>query len=586
MEITAAFLGPHADGLFELVAAFAGAAELETLDVSEGQNEARRAIGDAIVNAARLRANPGTRIALIKGEAGSGKTHVVTMTFRKMAAVVVSEVYPAVLQLTAPVKTSEYLNWVLDALFRELSARHFPDQLNQSPLRRLANRLLEVSESEKRDEFIVSIEDTDADRAVILAKQLAGKIRQRAIASGILSEQPPSAAFLAVILLAGFDDWSAISYLRQGYIDDQIRSLDLRPINNSGHRMAILRDLGLAAQIIGASLVLGFDQVENTVRLGDEGLFAHALVQATRIVEDVVNCAITVAVLADEYDRIVGGDGAATGLPASDRDRIERESPNPVRLEPGSPDFLLNVVARRLAVLRQRARLPEAPGSLEPLPNWLVARLREARSVRLTLNEVSHFQKMALRLGRIPTKQDYTGGAKEIPPSPKDEIDFDKLWVDFMDLAPATHIRLLDSTKAHLLAWWASEASREHLASDAAQVTASNLHGEFKTHVIDIRLKAHGHVIELRQLGLCEAPNRNQKLLQQVEEFLDSCTGTPAILRTKGFPRGRTAQVAPAIRRLNAIKGLKLDLSDTERNGRCSVKSWTICGMSLKQLPF
>src|SRR5262249_42053824 len=227
---------------------------------------------------------------------------------------------------------------------------------------------------------------------------------------------------------------------------------------------------------------------ENTVRLGDEGLFAHALVQATRIAEAVANCAIAVAVLADEYDRIVAGDGAAKGLPASDRDRIERESPTPVRLEPGSPVFLLSVVARRLSVLRQRARLPEASGSLEPLPDWLVTRLGGSRSVRLTLSEVCSFRDKALKLGKIPTEQDYRGGVGPMPPA-SDKIDFDKLWADFIDLAPATHNRLLGSTKVHLLGWWASEASREHVASDPAQVSTSNLQGQFKTPVIDIRLK-------------------------------------------------------------------------------------------------
>jgi hypothetical protein len=132
MTIETAFLSPGADDLFESVAAFANATELETLDVAEGQSDARKAIGLAMENAVRRRPNPAARIALIKGDAGSGKTHVLTTIFKKAAAIRVAEFYPAILQLTAPVATADYEKWLLDAAFRELTARHFPDHLNCS----------------------------------------------------------------------------------------------------------------------------------------------------------------------------------------------------------------------------------------------------------------------------------------------------------------------------------------------------------------------------------------------------------------------------------------------------------------------
>jgi hypothetical protein len=562
MTMSSAFLSPLADKLFESVAAFADASHLETMDVTEGHWEARQAMGKAIENAARREPNPGVRIALIKGDAGSGKTHVLTAIFRRAAALAVYQIYPAILQLTAPVATNQYLGWLLDALFRELSARHFPDHLGNSPMRRLAERLLERAEPDARNEFLMLMDDLGTD-GVAVARQLGAKIRQEGRA--VLQEQPPSDAFLAIVLLAGFDDWSAISYLRYGHTDARIAALGLREIKKPTEQMELLRQFGLAVQIAGGSFAIGFDQVENAVRLGDEGLFANALVQAVRVAEAVVSCGIVVAVLADEYDRIVAASDSEKSLPASDRDRIEREPPYAVRLQPGSPDFFQKVVARRLAVLRQRAHLPGGADVLEPLPPWLVCELRAAGSVRLALRAVSEFRERALTLGKLPTQQEHGrhGETAITPPAPT-QVDFDKLWADHLDAAPAVQNRLLTSTKAQLLAWWASEASREHAAVGPLEVSASKRDDEFHTDIIDIRLKAEGNVIELRQLALCEAPNRNQKLVQQVEGFLDACTGTPAILRTNGFAKGRTAQVAPALRRLDAMKGIKLDLSDTE----------------------
>src|SRR5215467_2088853 len=124
MSIDNAFLSPLADDLFSAVAAFGDAQALQTFDVADFQKPARQAIDGAINNALNPRNyNPGSRIALIKGDAGSGKSHVLTTTFKHAAST--REVYPAVLQLTAPVSCEAYDTWLLDAIIRQLSARHF-----------------------------------------------------------------------------------------------------------------------------------------------------------------------------------------------------------------------------------------------------------------------------------------------------------------------------------------------------------------------------------------------------------------------------------------------------------------------------
>ena len=426
MSLESAFLSSKADDLFELVAAFSNASELHALDVASGQSSARKALGLAIENAVRRRPNPGTRIVLIKGDAGSGKTHVLTTIFKKAAAIPVAEFYPVVLQLTAPVAESDYEKWLLDATFRELTARHFPDHLNRTPLRRLAEHLLDRIDIDERDKFTRLVDDVDDDGEISLAKRFGAKLRKEA--APLLNEEPPSAGCLGAILLAGFGDWSAIKYLRQGHIDTRLTPLELPQIDTPHQRLMLLKDLGQAAQIIGATLAIGFDQVENTVRLGDEKLFLHAIVQAVRIAEAIPNCSIAIVVLAGEYDRI------AEGLPSADRDRIEHETPPSVHLAPGSPEFLERVVAQRLSILRGRAALPEAAGSLEPLPRWFWHRVREARSVRIALREVSLFREKGLALGRIPKQSEYERHIGPAPVTlPDEDQDYDKFWADWRD---------------------------------------------------------------------------------------------------------------------------------------------------------
>ncbi|MFT4080308.1 ATP-binding protein [Rhodomicrobium sp.] len=558
MSISDAFLSPYAESVFSAVAVFGDARELEQLDVPEGQKAARRAIDTVVTNALNCMRSVGSRIVLIKGEAGSGKSHVLTTSFKRAAAIPRGEVYPAVLQLTAPVEKRGYDAWLVDALFRQLSARHFADEQNQSPLRRLAGRLLSQTPVAEQDDWQRFIDDVECEGEIPHSLKLAKRIRKEALE--LLTDEPPSEAFLAVLLLAGFGDQSAVNYLRYGVIDKRLKRLELPKIKNDQAR--IIRELGLAAQIVGASVVIGFDQVENAVRLGSEDLYVHTLVRAIRIVEDVPSVAVVIASVMGEYDEIVGGKRKVRGLAAGDRDRIEGTPPLPVVIDLGSSEFLKKVVAQRLRVLRARAKLPEPANVLEPLPQWFIPTVTGARNVRVALREVGLLRQTAIGFGRMPTQQEHEG-QKEPTPLHQD-TDFDKLWSDFLDSAPAAVNKLLQSTKADLLHWWVKEASKEHLSIGLVESEATALADDFLTPVIDLVLELNGASVERRQIALCEAPNRTHQLANQVQSFLERSTGTPILVRTNGFPKGRQTQVAGVLHKLRALSGREIDLGETE----------------------
>ncbi len=222
------------------------------------------------------------------------------------------------------------------------------------------------------------------------------------------------------------------------------------------------------------------------------------------------------------------------------------------------------MVAKRLSLLRTRAHLPAAPGSLEPLPPWLMPAIEATQSIRAALRRVSEFRTDAMKRGRLPSEKEFLGTIVPPPPAAR-EMDFAKLWEDFKDQGATTTRRLLDTKKAELLAWWAHEASREHVTADPAEVRVTHLGDDLRTPVIDIQLQQNGQVIERRELALCEAPNRNQKLADQITRFLEASDGAiPFALRTNGFAKSPTSQVAPALRKLRAIGGDVLYLNDTE----------------------
>ena len=609
MSLIDAFLGPKADDLFVSVAAVPDAKELQALDV-EGQTDARQAIALAIQNAQRLRPSAGSRIALVKGEVGSGKTHVLTTALQSAAAQPTGEVYPVILQLTAPVTRATYERWLLEASFREVGARHFASESAQSPLRRLAQRLLERVPTEQAQEFQQLFQEDGDDEALMRCALAIGKgLRKQGQES--LQEDPPSAGFMACVLLAGFGDWSALNYLRRSHIDRRIEPLGLIVVDTPVDRIMVIKDLGMTAQLVGASLAIGFDQVENAVRLGSENLFVHALVQGIRIAESVLNVAILIAVLADEYDRIASGTNEITGLTAGDLYRIERELPSSVRLERPTSDFLRRVVAQRLSALREREGITPQSGSLDPLPDWFLPRVEHARSARGALREVNRLREQGFRMGGIPKEDDFGSTSDPIevspgslppvsspasaPPAPAvvavaaspapaavavaptgaavasaepatetGSQDFDKLWADHRDSSSLTLEEVPDSTKANLIAWWVRAASEERLSGDTVEVHQRRADDDWQTHLVTIEFMERGTVQETRVVALCEAPNRDHKLAEQLEGFLVTLEGTPIALRTKGFPKGANAQPAEALALLESMNGQQLELGEIE----------------------
>ena len=582
MTLEEAFLGPIADDLFVSVASVPDAKELQALDV-EGQPDARTAIAQAIQNAQRSRPSAGSRIALVKGEVGSGKTHVLTTALQTAASQPTDEVYPVILQLTAPVTRADYERWLLEATFREVGARHFANESARSPLKRLALRLLERIPTPQNQEFQrLFQEDGDVGHLLGSAMEIGKALRRQG--QEMLAEDPPSAGFIACVLLAGFGDWSALNYLRRSHIDARIEPLGLLVVDTPVDRIMVIKDLGMTAQIVGASLAIGFDQVENAVRLGSENLFVHALVQAIRIAESVLNVAILIAVLADEYDRIASarGESEVKGLTAGDLYRVERELPTSVRLERPTSDFLRRVIAQRLNALREREGLPSSPGSLAPLPPWFVSRVDQARSVRGALRWVNRLREQGFKLGRLPTGEDEfeasgeslegNGGGTSTPagvPGPvgpktplpavvvgtpavalpavhvavaeSDEdgtTDFDKLWADHRDSGSLTLDEISESTKANLIAWWIRAASEERTASDVVEVHQRRGDDDFRTHIVQIEFSERGSVVEVRVVGLCEAPNRDHKLAEQLEWFLLTVEGIPIAVADQGVSQG------------------------------------------------
>jgi hypothetical protein len=550
-----AFLGPLASDLFRSgVAVSLDAAVLTEMDVDSEHADARQSIRSAVDSARQRIGSPGSRLSLVLGVAGSGKSHVLVTTLRRLVMDPHAPLFPAILQFSAPVARETYDEWLLYALTAQLAARHFADPDGRTPLRRIADVILRALSDADRDTFDGLVADGDTDALSDLAVRAAK--RTRAEAATRMHEAPPPAEFIASVVLAGFGDDAALSYLRTGDADARMLALGVRAAKDAQQRVNLIIALGRTIEMVGGTLVVAFDQLENAARLSNGELLVHAVVQAVRLTESMCACAVVLCAHLDAWDLHV-----RQNVAQSDIDRIEWEAPRRVLLADPVEGFVRSVLGRRLMLLAKRARLEFTEGSLDPLPDWLIANIlaEEGRSIRNAIRAVSAFREESLQLGKL-------AGPHKPPPPPPPPLEFDKLWADHQDQSRHRVETLLVHSKAELLGWWAEEASREHPFADPAEVAVHVLKDPQQTRVVDIVVRAHGIAIERRQVALCEAPNSNHKLHDQVMDFLDFCTGIPVVMRTKGFPATKTSQVAPALRQVELRRGLALQLAPIEWN--------------------
>ena len=117
------FIDPRFNGVFSQTASLQGAKDEVNVDVESLHAEARDAISSAVRATRSGDADPNARIALILGEAGFGKTHLLAASLRRLA--VQGQLYPAVIQMTSPVTDDDYDRWMLEAVIRELNNPYF-----------------------------------------------------------------------------------------------------------------------------------------------------------------------------------------------------------------------------------------------------------------------------------------------------------------------------------------------------------------------------------------------------------------------------------------------------------------------------
>ena len=618
------FIDPRFAGVFSQTASLQGAKEEVDFDVEGLHSEARTAIASAVRATRAGDADPNARIALILGEAGFGKTHLLAATLRRFA--VQGHLYPAVVQMTSPVTDADYDRWMLEAVIRELNNPYFAIPRLGDDTKTLLG-LLPASDAAQ---FRQAAQDEDRAQCQRLAEALAPRLvaewERRAP-----GQPPPAPEHLAQLLVkrGSAADWHAPLM----DLADSLLSLDtsaavrrfktraeageaeclaavpelarsLRRIIHKRTNSVVSEDFVRALLVHYGGDLAGFDALggqaaETEVpglsfaalerpeqyrrRLGDistaaraaDGAFVLAFDQLesfwslaneslyVRAIEKSVN-------LVQEFPNISVVLASLRNvyeelhdkLVQSTRDRI-RLSLSPAYLKPPKPAQLRALFDKRMERVARLAETDDSEALKALVPDWLVDGLAGAR-IREALSELGRFRAMAASLERLPEEGEFFDDAAPEAPVPQTARDYAKAWQDHLDQHTAFDVPETDEARLDLLRWSAGALAAE-IAPVQVRAEASTLR---ETQTLGLQLTFSGGVDgqnEMRFLGICTAVNRDYRLAKQIEAVRRHAgAARPIVVGKQRFPRSKTAQVASPLDKLRAAGGIVVDFEPAD----------------------
>ncbi|RKG81185.1 ATP-binding protein [Corallococcus exercitus] len=501
----------------------------------ESINVPARRIFERQVNRATKNPDSG-KLYLLRGESGSGKTHLVR-AFRHR---VHSQKLGYVGYLPMTVDAANYDRYILSNLIDTLDRTYdvTVDEDNTG-LTRLSNALMKYCKS--------AFEPLIHDEGILEEHELHDMIRSLAdeLHENPLFRHVDVQLLRALIYLQRREakyHHRVLQWLRcedMVPVDRQVIG-DIVPRTADNDPMRMLTHLGRLMGAMEQALVLCVDQVEDISDFeknpGMEPSFRRAINSLATFVGNVPTAVVVVCCLSDFWATM------RKQLTRSMLDRIEND-PQPVTL-----DHLLteetarDMVTQRLRVLYNHHGLEvDHSDPTYPIPRSEIERFSGLR-VRDVLNACHRFREQAITEGKLPQHlplpgEDKVEGSKEELKRTQ-QATMDQRWTDFRAKFNGT-VPEKDAEIVSVLAW-ALEAGGDELGvTDQFKVRSRT------DATIDVTLPADSQGLFV---ALCNRSPRGGGLGRQMAEALRSAARKlPVILRTTEFPGNPTGLVGEQV---------------------------------------
>ena len=544
-----AFISPEFDRVFGAVASLAGAADEERVDVREIEAEASDALNMIAAQARAQNPDPASRILLIKGATGTGKTHTLLTAIRRMHQE--GGVYAALFPMVDLVAEKDLDAWLLRALISRLSERYLVSADSPSPLARLAAAVLQRAQPDLMAAFRRDVLRDEGDIRDFDLRPLVVSIRLKLQK---LSHLPvPSEAFVTALLGAAAGDDDCLAYLRGQPLTVSVGGIRLTQLPDDhvarSHIDALVNVIGAT----GGALLLTFDQLEQSRVQGWEQRLRHLFSRGALLAETLPPLCVAFAVLPALYDTI------CEGIDGSIRDRIERFGAIPVRLRPLARRQVEVLLKRRLAELYERCGAKaDASDPLFPFPAWMLSELGGQTS-RYVFELIQQFRRIYLATGKLPVLEDMPPPpvatsepvvAAATPVATVPAINFDDKWHGELNSRTVQPSIGNGIQQAEILEW-AVQAAAMEIEGITVIKTRRTVRGRAGTVVIEADFQKDGQSVERRDIALCNEA-RGAPLADEIKMFLRSVKGArPVLVRPRGgrLPALGAVHCAPDPRR-------------------------------------
>ncbi len=545
-----AFRNQNAPEIFHSVAHYHEIWNEDPYDVEDIHEKARERFDRLLSRAASQPYPKFGKILLIKGEAGSGKTHLMR-TFRN-AAHSRNRGYFGYMQMSSDV--SNYGRYILSNLITSLDKAYDSARSEQSGILRLSNALLEsilngFEQNEKnQSEFSNQISqlrsnELEGDSLSDLIHTMADIVVEQSHFKDI----DPRIVNALFYLQTDSNTLHTHTYqfLRGHDLNRRDRQLlgDIIPMTEDGDAIRIVQHLGLLMQRTDeGALVICLDQLEDIYNLGNAGAkFQKAMTAVCEISDRVASSIIVVSCLEDYYTDL------RNDLTRSRLDRIEVD-PEPILLSnQRSLEEIQRIVELRLRHLYEWAETsvddddPHYPFSIESLRHLETMRTRDI------IDQCRQYREHWIEHGSPPTQWP---GDRDVPPLHDDSLE--QTWNDFVIQSTWTPPTEADEL-SHVLA-----SALKHCSEELGEG-------------IDIDPTIQGSTIEVDGwneeaiVGLCQKSPQGGGLQREIETLEAVANNRKIIIvRSLPYPKNPNTQIAHYLGRLitNGARRVLIEDSD------------------------
>jgi len=527
-----AFLAPGCREIFHSVVAPSEIWNADPYDVETIHAEARAVFEHLLHRAGRTPPPPSGAVLVLKGEAGSGKTHLMRAFRTRVHGQGLG--YCAYLQMTS--EASNYARYMLNNLLDGLEQRYDPTGIaHRTGLARLSAALLESVPGLSGPEMEAFREGDVVSDARRLVDEYANRLQQAArfrvcdlellrVMLHLERGEPPvhSPALM----------WLRCQDMRprdREWIGGEVPRID------DSHPMRMLQQFAILTNAVhGVPLVLLIDQLEDMAnQSAPVERFLKVIDAITAFTDIIPNTVVVLACLEDYFKENVDR------LTKSKQDRLLRD-PEPIRLL-GTRTFdeIREMTASRLAYLYDTAEVDIDPADeLYPFYEEHLAKWNNTRARDVLAFLQQHHQR-CITAGRWEEPGDLT--PKTTTPVGD---DLDPLWNDFHSSFEPT-VPDGEEELAGVLADAIHTATAEMPDGFQFDCALDQRYVEFETHKPD-------NSVDKLLVAVCNATTRGVAFGKQIAELEQRAGEVPvAIVRTTSFPKtGKAAtQLAGMLKR-------------------------------------